>query len=46
MVSNTWRRLTPSRRMGTLFMRATASAMAALASWSEKKVRWRRRPRM
>ena len=45
-VSNSWRRLTPSRRMTCSLMRSSAAAIAAFASASEKKVCRRSRPRI
>jgi hypothetical protein len=44
--ANNWRRLMPSRRISRLFIRSTATAMAALHSAREKKVTLRNRPRM
>ena len=46
IASNNWRRLMPSRRIGRSFICVSASRIAALHSASEKKVRWRSRPRM
>ena len=46
IASNSWRRLMPRRRISRLFIRSTATAMAALHSAREKNVTLRRRPTM